>query len=112
MKFRDVKNEKDVALAGVVVEEFLQGSAGEITLVRLRDADGKLLQFRKEDYRVRLEVPAEPEFVKKYKVSGKIGGLSVESDLYDDEYTADRACRDANDQGATCTVVEVSIPKE
>jgi hypothetical protein len=86
MKFKAVKKNSEVVLAGVAAEfDFVDGSVHGLTL---RDATGNVVRIAMRSYSMQVEVPAPPVMETKYRLNGKVLGIGVDC-TFDNQYEAD-----------------------
>jgi hypothetical protein len=85
MKFTTVKKDSQIKLAGITVEtEYRDASLYVITL---RDANGGMVRIS-GGYGITTLVPAIPAMVKRYRLSGKFGGLVDVCEDFGNEHDA------------------------
>lgn len=111
MQFITVKKSSDIKLAGIKAE--LDITDKSVNGVTFTDAEGNVVRVSLRSYSMTVEVPAPPTMVKRFKVIGKVLGLSV-NELYADRYDADIRADELN-RGAMSPqveVLEVEVPEE
>lgn len=114
MKFKSTKKASDIALDGITVELDVVDSA--VKAITLTDPKGSIVRIAHRDYSsMYVEVPAPPELVKRWKLSGHVLSLPVDK-LFDTEYDAnderqrlERACREESDSSLKVEQVEVPV---
>ena len=87
MKYHSAKTAKEVVLEGITVEfETRDGSLHSVTLT---DKQGNTCKIAKTDYSTMAAlVPAPPEKVKKFQVSGTLKGVSTVCETFDSDFEA------------------------
>ena len=85
MKFKSTKKASDIILEGVTVELDMVDNA--VKSVILTDAKGNTVRVIERTYNLYVEVPAPPEMVKRWKLSGHVLDLPLEK-VFEHEYEA------------------------
>jgi len=96
MNFVSVKGVKDIQLDGITCE--MEKHNGAVKIVTLRDAAGHVLRVC-GDYGVSVLTLAPPAKVKRWRLSGKLFGLTDISEDFEHEHEA-RSRRDSYDEAA------------
>lgn len=111
MQFITAKKSSDIKLAGIKAE--LDITDKSVNGVTFTDAEGNVVRVSLRSYSMAVEVPAPPVMVKRFKVLGKVLGLSV-NELYSERYDADIRADELNrgSMSPEVEVLEVEVPEE
>lgn len=111
MQFITAKKSSDIKLAGIEAE--LDITDKSVNGVTFTDAEGNVVRVSLRSYSMAVEVPAPPVMVKRYKVAGKLMGLTV-NEMFDDAFNAEVRVEELTrlSTNADLGVQEVEIPEE
>ncbi|CUJ58767.1 Uncharacterised protein [Achromobacter xylosoxidans] len=111
MQFITAKKSSDIKLAGIKAE--LDITDKSVNGVTFTDAEGNVVRVSLRSYSMAVEVPAPPVMVKRYKVAGKLMGLTV-NEMFDDAFNAEVRVEELTrlSTNADLGVQEVEIPEE
>lgn len=111
MQFITAKKSSDIKLAGIKAE--LDITDKSVNGVTFTDTEGNVVRVSLRSYSMAVEVPAPPVMVKRFKVAGKLMGLTV-NEMFDDAFNAEVRVEELTrlSTNADLGVEEVEIPEE
>ena len=108
MKWKTVKKDSELALEGITIERETHDTHSR--QVTFTDAKGNKVRVT-ADYGMNIVVPAPPEMVTRYRLTGSYKGLAV-SETFEYEHEANDRLRefsDAEEDGLKVEKVEVPV---
>lgn len=106
MRFKSVKNAKDLALAGIAFE--IEQVDGSVQSLSMTDSDGNLVRLSLRSYSLQIEIPAPPKTVKQWQLSGTVLGLPVSLNFKND-YEAKGALEKYRNAAYDVSLVQLEV---